>query len=530
MTLQPLIQNKCLMIKDSLGNLFATIKDIDQEHILKVILLSIIAILLSDVPETNIIFLPTRLIIFGLLLFSIFLPTNKAVALLLILLLSGRDVTGYTLIEGYRRIVIYSSVWNLKLFQINPSMIIFIVILLHILKLPRIYMSRLSQNAILWFSTIPIICMLIFADINDDNFLTSFFVDIKLPMLLISSIILFESLFRDNYKNLVYFMEIFIGAIIARHCVDFVYLLISKSGPQISGINIVSNDSAKSLSILLIYISCVSLLYYRRIFISILLLLINLTLIVVYGERWNWLILIVGLFILIYFIKKRKLLLLSSLIILFIMFGFNYLSRYFPESAKLFTYRAKPLMSYNENNSMISLDVYLNKIDTIRYGEIINVFDNSVRRGSIILGNGYGSWYTDSAVNFSGTLVSAFPIESYYTRKFYNTHTFVGELILKYGIVGFIFVSLFWIRPLFTLIQNRNLYFDAPKMEYLYFTIFLIAFASFLAVGYTTLYWSGKGLIINGFIISLCNAYISMFSASSYNRNLMSTHLLNLNT
>ena len=131
-------------------------------------------------------------------------------------------------------------------------------------------------------------------------------------------------------------------------------------------------------------------------------------------------------------------------------------------------------------------------LDFTRVISIANTVHLLRERKAVVQGLGYGSWYSDAYLPFpvAGDLASGFETESIEQRRFYRVHDFVFHMLLKVGLAGLVlYLAAFW-RPLRTAwIKRRALRHDWR------WTVSMVSWSA-APVIITSMYWSGKGLLL----------------------------------
>jgi hypothetical protein len=138
----------------------------------------------------------------------------------------------------------------------------------------------------------------------------------------------------------------------------------------------------------------------------------------------------------------------------------------------------------------------LSRLDPARYAELLNSIGANVERFALLWGSGYGGYYTETVMPFPLDMVNAFPNYSIETGRFYLCHEFIVRVLFKFGIVGSIIICALWFVPGW---QCFRLY-RAPGPGFTGLSV--VSLVSFLPAAITTLTWSGKGMILNGFLIA----------------------------
>jgi hypothetical protein len=371
--------------------------------------------------------------------------------------------------------------------------------------LKRKHVPAPIRRAILWFATVPIVAGLIYGGLYSYD---AAVIDIKFPLMLLGSAILFVSLFHRDPQYLSQALAAFIGVLFARHTMDLVYFL-SNMGPAIAeGVSRASDDSAKGGAAFLAFFGLMLVWAHRRVAIGSLVATVAVLLIAAYATRYLWITFTIGVLLLVFLLDLRRYLLFLSVAVVASFGGLWVLSTVSPNSAEILSGRLKDI---TEGRPVEAFAVQVNynaisRIDQVRYAEIVNVIDSVTRRYATFWGTGYGGYYEDSALEFRKELIgpSAFPIESFETGRFASTHEFASQIFLKYGLVGLLCIVSLWLTPWFALIKAwRKGDFTSGGRPQLFASV-IVCLVAFVPTAMLEMYWSGKGLFLNGMIIACC--------------------------
>jgi hypothetical protein len=477
--------------------------DISFGEILKYFIISLILVVISDVSNNMGILLKIAQGILALLLFTTFLlPIRPAMILLTLISLAGKDIVSDDILTST------ASIWQFNFGPVKASWLVFGCIAWQFLKMNAIIDSNVKRAAI-WFATVPIFLCIINIFLNGSP-VEQIVIDLKFAMMLLISIIVFQSVYRVKPESLFQILCVFIGALLARHLSDLIYVFLNL-GPQINeGATRGSLDSAKGCIIILIYIGILLVLVFKRFLSGILMSMASVLLLAVYGTRELWITFIMGLFILLFKFNIRRYLFALIIIPAIIVGGVYLLFIINPESAQIIYARSKTITEGREENKF-AVNVQSNvisRIDPIRFGEILNILHASAKNGWFLWGTGYGGYYKDEFISFPPFLMSSFPDYSLASGKFYRAHFFLAEIFLKHGIFGSVIILLIWVLPgmrayhVFknnTVLDKNN---HIPMLAGL-----MLCIVSFLITAMFQLYWSGKGLFINGLLLAACTAF-----------------------
>ncbi|HEX40837.1 MAG TPA: hypothetical protein ENN81_02095 [Phycisphaerales bacterium] len=442
-------------------------------------------------------FVAARLFLLALLGLTVFMPSRIGVPFYFLLLLVSPDI-----IQSSTEEVIYgeqniASLWRASIGPLRPSWIIFLVSALLLAR--NLYGSwdRRIKLAIVWFASVPIITGLIYGGFGTIARTVEVPTDMRLGMLLMTSILLFTSFLRRNPSALPMMLALFLGGLLAVHLGNMIYWL-SGRGPMIAGISRASVDSAKSTIVFVLLFGIHLIAIRRRLLLGTILALGSVLLIIVFATRLIWLTSIICVVILLHLLGVKRILLLSPVAALLIFGGGALIKSLQSESIRIAALRAETLKPTGGN--------YIANIDPLRYGEILNSTATSFRRVSILWGNGYGSYYTDDVMPFPQDLTTAFPEYSASLGQFFYCHNYVSQLFFKHGLIGLVLISLLWISPAW---MCWKYVFD--RRDRSTFNGFLACLIALIPTVMLCMYWTGKGLIINGFIIA-----VLLFIAEQY--------------
>lgn len=473
---------------------------LDGALIAKYSLIGAALVVLSDIPVAWPLPFFIAQGILGLLLFSTFLmPVTRGVLLFFMILVAGQDI-----VSAIDPEVAYAtaSVWQMRLGPVNPSWIVFFCGAIHLLRLENRYFPLPVKRAILWFSTVPFAAGLIYGGLYSYDAV----VDIKLPLMLLVSAILFVSLFRRDPQYLSQTLAAFIGVLLARHSMDLVYFL-SNVGPAIAeGVSRGSDDSAKGAAAFLAFFGLTVIWAQRRVAIGSVIAAASVLLIAAYATRYLWITFAAGVVLLMFLLELRRYLLFLSIAAAASFGALWTLSTLSPSSAEVLLGRLKDITE-GRPIEVFAVQVNYNaisRIDQVRYAEIVNVIDSVSRRYAVLWGTGYGGYYEDAPLEFRQELIgpSAFPIESFETGRFASTHEFASQMFLKYGLVGLLCIMSLWLTPCWAVIKSwRRIDVNKTGGPQLFAAV-VVSLVAFVPTAMLEMYWSGKGLFLNGMIIA----------------------------
>ncbi len=472
-------------------------------------LLAFLLCLLGDAPSNNPIYYSIG--VGGLLvcyILIVVLPLRMAVPLLLMLALTGRDIFTTSLYQ--ETVISCASIWQMRFGFIRPSWVTFALILVQLIKLRVLYISKPVKLLLLWFATVPVVTGWLYGGFEGYGAMTEVIIDLKFGLMLLASLVLFSTYFRRLPLQFNSLLIAFYQALLARLTVNAIYFLFDY-GPLLGSANRVSLDSAKGVVLLLLFVAIILLSMRRRVLSSTLIGIVSIILLIAYNTRMLWLDCILGLIILMALLRKRQVVVVALGSVVVGILGAFLLQVYRPQTMETVVARSRTLLGQRlQHNYSVQMQAnYLGAVDPVRYAEVVNIFDTSWRRGSLLLGNGYGGFFEDAMIPFPQSLRSSYPKKSFQLGKFYQPHSYIMRVLHKHGIVGLILISSLWGVPFFRIAKwIRRIRSQALPIVNTWFFSLMTGITAFLSTGILSLYWSGKGLMINGLLIAACVFYV----------------------
>lgn len=466
----------------------------------------IILVLLCDIPEFwGAPFHVARIAAILLMGLSLVLPPTRGLPLLLALCLAGRDILT---IGEFDDDCLMASVWSSMSFgPVNPSMAVFACAAIQLIRLRIVTFDATSRLAMWWFATVPIITGIMYGGFSSGFAATEVVVDVKFGIMLLLPLIMVRSFCQQHPDTMPRLLATLFGVLLARHAVDFVYFL-TGYGPVFGLGNRVSVDSAKGAVILLALFGLSLAIEHKRARWGVPLMLASVLLVAVYGTRLLYVTLTLSLLFSFYSLGMKRTIWAVCLALLITPAAVSAVSAVNPGTATQVIARFKTITEGREEGTF---DVAVNRnalsaIDPIRYGELLNTFNTTGERWSFLWGSGYGSYYHDDAVKFPPELKSAFPDYSLTTGKFFSSHNYLIHMLFKHGLIGTVIISSVWWSTVLTcssqLRKARAAGIRDVPPTYSAFFRALTMFVGF--TGMLAMFWSGKGLLINGVILALC--------------------------
>lgn len=465
-------------------------------------ILSAIASILSDIPSTSgVVYLAAKLTLAALVFVSFAAPGRWGIIIFMIVLLAGKDISQTASEMKEFGKFTTASIWNLDIGPIRPSWLMAGGTIIHIIKVAYIKMEKNVKIALLWFATVPILTMLLYKNYATQVARFEVISDIKVGMMLLLSIILFTSFMSRFPQHMGFIVAGLTGSLLGRHLVDLVYWFL-EIGATLAGIVRVSVDSAAGGVVFMLLLGVYIAFMKKKFILGLFLGLAGCLLLVAYATRMLWVTAMMGFVILFLIFEFKRGLLVLPIMLVVVFGGITLLKVLRPEAAWTISKRAETfgIKAGTGRN-------FLQNLDPLRYGEVINSINTSWQRGALLLGNGYGSYYRDDAVSFPRELTDAFHEYSAATGEFYRIHNYLFHMLFKHGLIGTIIITALWVVPgwkCYKILKINPTLLDG----------FLVVMIAFLPTAMIQLYWSGKGLFINGIMIGVFMAVINQYELS----------------
>ena len=445
-------------------------------------------------------FIAARGLLAFILLVSILAPSRFGVPLFFLVLLVSTDI-----IQSSSEQVVYgeyniASVWRLFVGPIRPSWIVFGASLILLAKNWTFFVDRRVKLAIIWFVTVPIFTGILYGGFRTFARSVEVPADIRLGLLLITSILLFVSFIRRNPDKLSLLLAVFIGGLLAVHLRDVIIWFLGR-GPLLGGVSRASVDSAKSTIVFVLLFGIYLIIKRGRIFLGTIITLASLLLVIVFATRMIWLTSAFCCMLLVYLLGAKRLLIAVPVVLILTFGTWKLIKSVQITSLDVVTRRAQSFSTEGGGN-------YLSRLAPLRYAEFINSSNTNFKRFAFLWGSGYGGYYTEEAAPFPHVLIDAHPEYAASTGQFFYCHNYVFHMLFKHGIIGFIIISLLWLGPAwvcYKYVFNRG----DPSM----FNGILACILAFVPNAMLNLYWTGKGLLINGFIIAVLIVVAELYSS-----------------
>jgi hypothetical protein len=469
-------------------------------------LLALPLTLLCDVPNTlEILFVVAKALVCVLLTLVLVLPLRSALPILVLLAVVGRDAADIAVNSSADEASL-PSIWLLYLGFIKPSWIIFGCLFVQIAKLTYREFPAYSKPALLWFLSVPIITGYLYGGFGGPESNIEVLVDLKFPIMLLGSLLLFASSFQTIPTAAPTILSILLGGWMARHLVDAAYVFLNIGPEIVEGVSQGSLDSAKGAAVFLAYFGAVIALVGRRVFVGLSIAIISLALIGAYGTRLLGITLCLGTIPLLMLFGLRQRIVIFCVGGALTLLSLTVLIAVNPRAAEFAQLRFATITEGRELNKF-AVDVEPNviaRIDPVRYGEFLNVLDTTSDRFSFLWGSGYGSYYEDRAIPFPDIVgQSGFVDYSLASGFFYRVHDFVVHVFFKFGLLGLAAILWLWIRPaaeLFSLLRRTR----PSAARFNTYDCALRCMVGFLVTCVLQFYWTGKGLFLSGIILALC--------------------------
>lgn len=465
--------------------------DVSGRHIVTFFLISLILSALSGVRDfSGPPYVAARAVLVLLLLLSILMPARLGIPLYLMLVIVGPDmaqISSERLQYGEYNI---ASIWRLYIGPVRPSWIIAGCMIIQLLRTLPFALDRRVKRAMIWFATVPAVTGFAYGGYATEMW--SFFVvaDVRFGVLIILSILLFHGFLRKHPQSLRIILAIFVAAILGRCLCDLVYWFLGY-GPLLAGTSRASVDSAKSTVIFILLFAVYLTMRRRHFVVGPLLAVMSGMLIIIYATRTIWLTTGLCVFVLLYLLGTVRALLTLPVVLILGVLTFQALEYVREDPLEAVARRAETMAIQGGGN-------YLQRLDYVRYGEIVNSLNTSLKRFAIVLGNGYGSYYSDEIVRFPPRLVDAHSKYAARTGRFFSCHNYLFHILFKHGIIGLVIITALWVTPAWDCYRRA---YDRTSRSIL--TGLLVCFIAFTPNALISLYWSGKSVLISGFIIAV---------------------------
>jgi hypothetical protein len=465
--------------------------DVKTRQIIVFFILGLIVSALSGVSHVlGPMFPLARGILLFLLICSIMAPIRWGIPLFLILLLVQTDAaqsSSEKIIYGERYL---ASIWRLFVGPVRPSWIMTGCVLIQILKTRNPVFDRRVKRAIIWFATVPVLTGLAYGGFHTVVRYTEIITDLRFGMVLIASIVLFHGFLKKHPEMSGVMMAAFTGGVLGRHLCDLIYWL-AGYGPLLGGTSRASVDTAKSTVVFALLFAIYLVMRKAKFLTGCIIGLISGLLIVVFGTRLIWLTSALCCMVLLYIFGAKRAVIAVPVVFLLVIGSLKVIQSLRGEALEVVAQRAESLAVVGEGN-------YLERLDALRYGEILNSLHTSIKRGALLWGNGYGSYYTDELYSFPLTLVDAHPEYAARMGKFFYCHSYLFQVLFKHGIIGLIIITALWLGPAW---QAYKRVFDRASPTLL--NGILGCLIAFIPNAVICLYWSGKTMLTSGFIIAV---------------------------
>lgn len=483
--------------------------DITCWSITKYFIYGLILVVVSDVPNHwGAVYYGAKVVLCVLLISTFLLPVRRALLLLFLLAVAGQDIVSS---GNFSDAFATASVWQMSFGPIRPSWLMFGCLFVLLIKitfqnLGSITAPPLMRAAMIWFVTVPIITGIFYGGFLTEHAGVEVVKDLKFGAMFIGSTLLFLTVLRKYPDQLPLFLSAFIGVLLARHLVDLIYIF-TNFGPVIAeGVSRGSEDSAKGGVIFLVYFGLMLVFWRKRLLLGSAISVLTVLLLAAYGTRMLWITFLLGAVVLVFLVRSHQKMLLIAIMILLTVGGPWALYKVNPESAQVVLARLV-MVTHGRDFHKFAVPAdynFISRIDPIRYGEMLNILHGADKRVAYLWGTGYGGFYEDDVINMPANLISSFPQYSLDKGEFYRAHGFLMHIFLKHGLVGLFLISALWLIPgyaLFRVFRSRNMLAgDQPTMV----NGVMLCMVAFIATAMLQLYWSGKGLFINGLIVASC--------------------------
>ena len=480
--------------------------DVNLWSVAKFAVYGALCVLLSDISnDTPTAFLVGRIVLAGLLYATLVLPVRAGATLLLVISLAGQDIVSANPADVEH---MTAAIWQLSVGPLNPSAVFFGCLIYQLARIRLYPPGQAVSGAMVWFLSVPIVSGLLYGGVFEEFGISEYVTDIRFPLMLIGSIVLYGSLLRSQPEWTPKLVAALLGVLLARHFIDFIYLAMNYGAQGVAGISRSSEDSAKGAVNLLILVGVLTIIVRRgNRLVGVALVAVFGALSFAYATRLIWVGLFLGVLVLLLILRGSRGVLMVAVSPLLIGSAALLLTLVNPGSALVAAVRVGTVTEGRPSASF-AVDVeynLLSRIDPIRYGEAVNVIESLGRRGAYLWGTGYGGYYEDDAVDFAERRMgTSFPTFMFQSGRFFNTHEFLTHVFLKHGALGLALIASVWIVPGLALLRALRRSSGFRGKRPMMMTIMAAALTAYLPTSILQNYWSGKGLFLSGIILALC--------------------------
>ncbi|HBG28784.1 MAG: hypothetical protein A2Y10_07020 [Planctomycetes bacterium GWF2_41_51] len=448
----------------------------------------VLTIIIDTRSTAGSLFIAARYFVCIVSVLSLFMPVRFGVPIIFLILAIGVDATQSVYEKYAMGEIISASLWQFRYGPFNPSMFVAFILGIHILKVHCLQLDKIVKRALIWFVTVPIITGFVYGGMTSIASRVEILQDVRFAILLMMSIILFRGYLKKFPQMIGFMLTLFVAYFVARHAVDLFYWF-TGFGSVMGGATRVSVGSTKGTINILLLFTIVLFFREKRFILGFALGLCSIILLVVYAGRLLWLTSVLGCILLFIVIGAKRFIIGLPIVMICGIIAFKILGTYGYESLEYASQRAESFKGGSVGN-------YLQRLDGLRYGELVNVFNTNLKRGAVLWGSGYSSYYTDDAAPFPATLIAAFADYSAMSGLFYQTHEYFSHIYLKHGLIGLFIISSLWLTPAWRCYKM----FDKNAKGLFYSVLACFIAFSFLAM--IQFYWTGQGLFICGFMIA----------------------------
>lgn len=459
---------------------------------------------LSDVPATSgTLFMIAKFLVSTVAILSLCLGKTQGVCLLLIVLVSGR---GLAMSESGEQISL-ASIWIGNLGPLTPSLIVFSLIVLHAIRNVKTIPSGFFRFAVCWFAIVPTLAGIFYGNFSDGYARSFFKSDLRLPLMLFLGWLVFSSVCKNSNNASKRLLASFFGALFARHTIDFIQSIVQTATTSLNHANSISLCPAKGLIIPIFYFAVLGILYTKRTFIFSLISTFSLYMLITYSQRHLYITALLGIFALPKLVSKKQLLAGMPIISTALIAAIAFLIIARPDTAHYVYLRSSTFFDPDRTTRGVDVDLnFFSAIDPIRYAEILNILHQSIKKGSIIWGQGYGGWYSESVAKLHIDLQNAYPPEQIASGRYFSAHDFPSHILLKYGIAGILILTFIWLKPINHALKQLKINVLQLTPEDRIIWLLHSALICTVPTAVLSLWWSGKGCLLAGLILALFSA------------------------
>ena len=469
----------------------------------KVMLCGILLSALFNIDaSSSILFWLSTLLVLIIMSSVIFIPLNKILYPLFILIISMPDVTQSAEQIASSGPIIVASAWQFIIGPITPSTIVLLPILIVLTRLFKFSIKKNPYKYIFLFFLIVSPIISVWFGFFQESF-SRFITDAKVPIFLFSGLLIFNSYYKRFPEYLKFSCQIFIALAAGNFIFDLIKLFFFY--PENFSVNYISltYDSAKGLITIFTFLAITRIIENKNLIFNLFIVLISLYILISYQTRWLIVTFLIGLVLVFIFISYKKFITSFFVIIIFVVITTPILIAVNPEIFRIALLRFSFISNITADSSLIDVEI-------VRAGSIYNSINLLWEQNAFFTGMGYGSWYDDSYFPMLNLSASAFDDASISSGKYYRIHDFFFHFLFKFGIIGtFLYISLL-VKPLVQFWKLATYIRKNPIPQKI-----TLLFIGLSPIVLTNMYWTSKGLLFTSLYIVLAYEWIKVFKITS---------------